>query len=661
MRLLLFVPTCLLVFALCPANAGPQNKDKDKPKFSNRLAKEQSPYLLMHAHNPVDWYPWGPEAFEKAKKENKLIFLSVGYSSCYWCHVMERESFNNPDVAKLLNDSFVCIKVDREERPDVDQIYMTALTVQTRATGGWPLSMFLTSDGRPIVGGTYWPREDRTIDGKKYPGFMSLIKIVHEAYRDAKKELLDQADRLADATRKEMESPVKGIVLVDLDRQLIKAAVERLADGFDDKHGGFGNADAEFRGPKFPVPCRLDFLLRQYEQTKSKELLDMVTLTLDKMAQGGIYDQIGGGFHRYSTERTWSVPHFEKMLYDNSQLVEVYAKAYRITKNSEYRRIIQETLAFIEREMTSPEGAFYTSLDAETHHEEGRFYVWTDEELQKAFPDKKELQFFRKVYAAQGKPNFEGKYYILRLSKSLADIAKDEKLSEAALLAKLAPLKKKLFDIRSQRDRPFLNKIALTSWSGQMIAAYAEAGKALDEPAYLKTAARAAEFVLKQQRTKDGRLLRTYGSAPGQAAKAQGAAYLDDYAFLIQGLVSLYEASGDKRWLAEARGLTDTMIKHHKDDKRGGFFFAAHDHEKLFVRHKDQYDGPQPSGNSAAMRNLVRLAKLTGEVRYRDLAEEGFKSFLVSLKMTPTGMTTMLSGLDEFLGIAAKDEPKSKN
>jgi uncharacterized protein YyaL (SSP411 family) len=641
--------TSLLVMASVPAPAGPPKTAKDKPKFTNRLAKEQSPYLLMHAHNPVDWYPWGPEAFEKAKKENKLIFLSVGYSSCYWCHVMERECFNHADVAKLLNQWFVCIKVDREERPDVDQIYMTALSVIRRgAGGGWPMSMFLTSDAKPIVGGTYWPREDRVVDGEKDPGFMTICKIVHDAYRDQAKEVLAQADRVAEATVAELESIVKGIVLVDLDRKLLDNAVEHLKENFDPVHGGFGNASSKFRGPKFPLPSRIDFLLQQYERTKTRELLDMVTRTLDNMARGGIYDHLGGGFHRYSTERTWTVPHFEKMLYDNAQLVEVYAKAYRITKKPAYRKIVEETLAFVEREMTSPEGAFYTSLDAETHHEEGRFYVWTDKELDAALPDKADAQLIRKVYGA-AKPNFEGKYHILRLETPLAEIARAEKLTEKELESRLAPLRKKLFDVRSQRDRPFLNKIALTSWSGQMIAGYAEAGRSLDVPKYVKTAIRAAEFLLKNQRTKDGRLLRTYGAAPGQPAKAQGNAYLEDYAFLVDGLLNLHSATGDKRWLAEARNLTDAMIRHHGDAKRGGFFFTAHDHEKLFARHKDQYDGAQPCGNSIALRNLARLAKLTGDKRYRDEAEKGFKSFLVSLKSTPTGLTAMLMALEEFL------------
>jgi uncharacterized protein YyaL (SSP411 family) len=633
-----------------------QEKGKeDKPKHTNRLAKEQSPYLLMHAHNPTDWYPWGPEAFEKAKKENKLIFLSVGYSSCYWCHVMERECFNHPEVAKLLNQYFVCIKVDREERPDVDQIYMTALTLLQRGRGGWPMSLWLTPDGKPIVGGTYWPREDRMVDGEKELGFKSVCKLVYEGWRDDPKELLAQADRVADAVKAELDSPVKGIVLIDLNRELIEHAVDALKEAFDKEHGGFGNPDTKFRGPKFPLPTRLDFLLQQHEQSKSILVLEMVTTTLDQMAMGGIYDHLGGGFHRYSTERTWTVPHFEKMLYDNAQLVEVYARAYRLTKNPEYKRVVQETLAYVEREMTSPEGAFYSSQDAETHREEGRFYVWTDKELEAALPDAKDREFVAKVFGSGEKYNFEEKYHILRLAKPLPDVAKDLKLSEADFSARLAGVRKKLLDKRSERDRPHLNKIALTAWSGQMIAAYATAGKELNEPAYVKRAAAAAEFVLKHQRTQDGRLLRTFGAAPGQKAKASGNAYLDDYAFLVHGLLNLHDATGEKRWLDDARSLTEAMIKHHGDAKRGGFFFTAHDHEKLFARHKDQYDGAQPSGNSVALRNLSRLWRLTGDKTYRDEAEKGFKAFVVYLKRSPTGETTMLMGLEEFL----QDEKKA--
>jgi uncharacterized protein YyaL (SSP411 family) len=622
-------------------------QDMDQPKFTNRLAKEQSPYLLLHAHNPTDWYPWGPEAFEKAKKENKLIFLSVGYSSCYWCHVMERESFNNPEVAKLLNQWFVCIKVDREERPDIDQVYMTALNL-LQGRGGWPMSMFCAPDGKPIVGGTYWPPDDRMIDGEKSPGFKTVCKVVFEAYRDKQKDVLAQADDLAQAVIKELENPVKGVVLIDLDRKLIDAAVDGLKEVFDPVWGGFGNPDNKFKGARFPMPPRLDFLLQQHVRTKSPELLDIVTKTLDQMGRGGIYDHIGGGFHRYSTERTWTVPHFEKMLYDNAQLVEVYAQAYKLTRNSEYKRIVDETLAFVQRELTSPEGAFYTSLDAETHHEEGRSYVWTAKELANALSDKEEMRLLRKTYLSD-LPNFEAKYFILRLAKPLAETAKEEGTTPQELEGRLTSIRKKLFDKRSQRDRPELNKIALTSWSGQMIAGYAVAGKALDEPAYIQRAAAAAEFVLKHQRTREGRLLRTYGAAPGQAAKAQGNAYLEDYAFLVHGLLNLHDATGDKRWLDDARSLTDVMIQHHSDVKHGGYYFTANDHEKLFARNKDQYDGAQPSGNSVALRNLARLARLTGDKRYRDEAEKGFRAFVAAMKRSPTGLTTMLMGLDEFL------------
>ena len=395
-------------------NLAAGDKGKGKPKFTNRLAKETSPYLLMHAHNPTNWYAWGPEAFAKAKKENKLVFLSIGYSSCFWCHVMERESFNNEEVAKILNDHFICIKVDREARPDIDQIYMTALNVQGQS-GGWPLSMFMLPDGRPVVGGTYWPREDKKVDGDVAYGFMTILKKMNDAYKEDAKQFEKIATGLAERTTRALESAVPGIALVPLDRELVDKVVEELQEEFDPDFGGFGNPRRAFRGSKFPMPPRLDFLLQYAERTKDKKILAHVTLTLDQMALGGINDQIGGGFHRYSTERTWTVPHFEKMLYDNAQLVEVYSKAYRLTKKPLYRRVVNETLAYIEREMTSPDGAFYSSQDAETHHEEGRSYVWTPKELTEALPDKAELEFIKKIYTEDNKLNFENKYHILRL------------------------------------------------------------------------------------------------------------------------------------------------------------------------------------------------------------------------------------------------------
>jgi uncharacterized protein YyaL (SSP411 family) len=639
----LLVLALLLPLSDPSSQAGPTKKDA-KPKHTNRLARETSPYLLLHAHNPVDWYPWGPEGFAKAQKEGKLVFLSVGYSSCYWCHVMARDSFENEEVAKLLNQWFVCIKVDREERPDIDHIYMTALQTFNAVNrlgggGGWPMSMFLTADGRPIAGGTFWPADDREVDGQKVAGFKSILKNVHRIFTEKPKAVEKDADQLAELTRRALAGQVPGLALVALDRDLVQGGVDELKERFDKEYGGFGSPARKFRGPKFPTVTNLELLLHEAGRQKSPELLKMVTLTLDKMATGGIYDQIGGGFHRYSTERTWTVPHFEKMLYDNGQLAEIYARAYRVTKNPLYRRIVEETLAYVQREMMSPEGAFYSSQDAETHHEEGRFYVWTDKEIDAALPDKEENQLARKIFGADGPPNFEKEYHIFTLPRPLTEEQRP----------RVAAVKRKLFEARSKRERPMTNQIALTAWSGLMIAGFAEAGQALKTPAHVETAAKAASFVLAHQVTKEGRLLRTYGAQPGKAPMAQGPAYLEDYAFLVHGLLALHEASGDKKWLDQARSLTDVMIRLHGDKKAGGYYFTANDHEKLFARSKDQYDGATPSGNSMALYNLVRLWKKTGEERYRAEAEKGFKTFAGTLKASPAALTTMLLALNSYL------------
>jgi uncharacterized protein len=633
-----------LLACLTLTAAGAGEPVKGKPKHTNRLARETSPYLLMHAHNPTDWYPWGPEAFEKAKKEGKPIFLSIGYSSCYWCHVMERESFNNEEVAKILNDSFVCIKVDREERPDIDQIYMTALHAHRSGGGGWPLSMFLMPDGKPIIGGTYWPREDQKDKDEVYPGFKTILAAVRDEYKKNPEALAKQAADLAARTRFALDNAgVPGIAIVNLDRALIGDIVDAIKEEFDPEYGGFGAPHRKFKGPKFPTPCRLELLLHEGVRTKDDKLIGMVRLTLDQMAAGGIYDQVGGGFHRYSTERTWSVPHFEKMLYDNAQLVELYARAFKATRDPVYRRIVEETLAYVAREMTSPEGAFYSSQDAETHHEEGRFYVWTDQELADAIPDQAERGFIKDFYQAN-QPNFEGKYHILRTL--LKPPAVDPQ--------KLAALKQKLFEARAQRDRPFLNKIALTAWSGEMIGAYATAGQMLGEHRYVEIAAKAADFALAHQKTKDGRLLRTYGAATGQTPKAAVNAYLEDYAFLVHGLLNLHDATGAKKWLDEARALTDTMMRFHGDEKAGGYFFTAADHEKLFARSKDQYDGAQPSGNSMAARNLVRLWIATGDARYQKEAERTFRTFAGTLKAHGQSLVTMVHALDLYIDAKSK-------
>jgi uncharacterized protein YyaL (SSP411 family) len=628
-------------------------KKEAKPRHTNRLSREISPYLLQHAHNPVDWFPWGDEAFAKAKKENKLVFLSIGYSSCHWCHVMERESFSNEDVAKLLNRWFVCIKVDREERPDIDNVYMTALhTFGER--GGWPLSMFLTADAKPIIGGTYWPPDDREIDGTKMRGFKSVLKIIHNLHEKKAEELAKQADVVAERTTEALAGAARGPAPIELNRDLVNGAVEAVKDEYDKHHGGFGSPEKRFRGPKFPTPPFLVLLQSEAARNKSAELAEILAVTLDHMARGGIYDHVGGGFHRYSTERTWTVPHFEKMLYDNAQLAEVYATAYRSTKKEQYRRVVQETLAFVSREMTSPDGAFYSALDADSDDEEGRFYVWTDKELDAVLTVKAEADLAKAVYGTDSAPNFESKYHILLLPRPVGEVAKDMKLTEEQLHERLAPAVTKLLKARSKRDRPFLDTKVLTSWNGQMIAGFAVAGQMLEEPKYVQTAERAVDFMLSTLQTKDGRLLRTYGAAPGQKAEARLKGYLDDYAYLVHGLLCLHEATKAKKWLDEARALTDKMIELHGDAKDGGFYYTATDHEKLFARSKDRYDGAQPSGNSVAARNLVRLWIKTGEERYRTQAEKSFRAFAVALKTSPSSSTSMAEALAMYLDAQQK-------
>ena len=639
----------LALLGMVSTTAAADPKDA-KGKPANRLAKESSPYLLQHAHNPVDWHPWGEEAFAKAKKENKLVFLSIGYSSCHWCHVMEKESFANPEVAKIMNQLYICIKVDREERPDVDHIYMTALNVRGQR-GGWPLSMFLTYDGKPFWGGTYWPPEDKKIDGQEISGFKSIIQLINDVWKDKPKEILKDADTLATQTTNSLANVGRGVALVDLNRELVTAGVDGLKEEFDKVHGGFGSAARQFKGTKFPIPPYLRLLQHEANRTKSAELAGVVNLTLDKMAQGGIYDHLGGGFHRYSTERTWTVPHFEKMLYDNAQLVEVYADAYRTTKNPVYRRVIDETLAFVQRELTDPQGGFYSALDADTEGEEGKFYIWKDKELLDVLGDKAAVDLIKRVYASEGAPNFESEFYILRLGKPLAETAAQMKLSEADLEKQLEPLRRKLFDARAKRPRPFLDTKVLTAWNGQMIAGYAVAGQVLENKAYIAAAVKAADFILANLRTKEGRLLRTWSARPGEKPVAKLNAYLDDYAYLVHGLICLHDATADKKWLDEASALTAKMVELFADAERGAFYYTSHDHEKFFARAKDQYDGAQPSANSTAARNLVRLWAKTGDDKQRALAEKSIKSFVVALKSDPTRLTTMAEALGMMLDV----------
>ncbi len=629
---------CLSLLLVAPAAEPP----KGKP---NRLAGEASPYLRQHAHNPVDWYPWGPEAFARAKKDGKLVFLSVGYSSCHWCHVMERESFSNPAVAAILNANFVCIKVDREERPDVDEVYMTAMQV-VGESGGWPLSMFLTPDGKPIFGGTYWPPDDREVDGQTIPGFKSVLKKVMDLDKAKHKELLAQADKVAEMTADALERNHRVVPIGELNRELVADTAASLE--LDPVHGGLGSRSREFKGAKFPRPSALALLLRVSQRPGFEKTAKLVTLTLEQMAAGGIYDQLGGGFHRYSTERTWTVPHFEKMLYDNAQLVELYADAYRADPKPLYKRAIAETLEFVRREMTSPDGAFYSALDADSEGEEGRFYVWTTQELDDALGTGAAARQFETVYGT-GSPNFEGKYHILRLAPPFA--------GEDAL-SKLAPLRAKLLAVRAKRPRPFLDTKVLTGWNGQMIAAYARAGEVLKEPKYVAAAEKAADFLLSTMRTPDGRLMRVYASRPGEKPQARGPAFLEDYAFLVHGLLNLHDATGRAKWLDEAKALTGLILKWYGDAERGGFYMTPRDGEKLFARGKDYHDGAQPSGNGMAARNLVRLYDRTKADEYRKAAEKTIRQSAVVLRTQPQASPLTAEALDRLLELTAKPGPR---
>jgi uncharacterized protein YyaL (SSP411 family) len=629
-----------------PGNIPPQAKP-------NRLAKESSPYLLQHAYNPVDWYPWGPEAFERAKKENKLIFLSIGYSSCHWCHVMERESFSNPDIAKVMNEHFICIKVDREERPDIDDIYMTALQV-TDQQGGWPLTMILTPDGKPIFGGTYFPPTDKKIGGDEIPGMKTILAKVIELDQKERPELIKQADHIAQLTREALERNQLGVALIKLDRDLVKGAIDAFE--IDPEYGGLGNKSRQFRGTKFPRPPVWGLLLRVSNRPTQAELAKLVHLTLNKMIEGGLYDHLGGGFHRYSTERTWTIPHFEKMLYDNAQLVELLSEAYAIRPEPLYQRTVDETLAFIKREMTAPNGGFYSALDADTNHKEGEFYLWTVEEIKQILGDAN-ADFFLSIYG--NRANFEDRFLILRLAEPLAETARKLKLTEDQLLARLAPLKKRLFEARAKRERPFLDTKVICAWNGLMIAGYAKAGQVFNNRDYIQAASRAADFILTTMRTKDGRLFRLHAAVPGQPPTARGTAFLDDYTYLVHGLLNLHDATGEQRWLDEARALTELAIKFHGDGNRGGYFFTASDAEQLFARSRDSYDGVQPSGNSQMARNLLRLWQKTKSDRYRELCVRTIKAFALPLRLQPGTMPTLARCLDELLEVTG-DEPATR-
>jgi uncharacterized protein YyaL (SSP411 family) len=571
---------------------------------------------------------------------------------------MERESFSNAEVAKLLNEHFVCIKVDREERPDVDDVYMTALNVAGES-GGWPMTMFLTPEGKPIFGGTYFPPEDRVVNGETVAGFKTILKKVVELDKTDRDGLFKQADRIADATADALERNARGVALVALDRELVTEATTSYA--IDTEHGGVGDPAKMFQHAKFPRAATWTFLLQQSRKAGNEAYRKAVTNTLHRMAGGGIYDHLGGGFHRYSTERTWTVPHFEKMLYDNAQLAELYSEAFRIDPDPQYKRTVAGTLGFVSRELTGPEGAFYSALDADSNGKEGEFYVWTADEIKQVLGNDADASFVKAVYGVTA-PNFEEKFHILRLPKPTAEIAKDLKVTEEQLLERLEPLKAKLFAHRAKRVRPFLDTKVITAWNGQMVAGYATAGAVFKDKEFLAAAARAADFLLTTMRTKDGRLMRIYAAVPGEKPAPRGNGFLDDYSYLVHGLLCLHDATGEKKWLDAAKALTDLAIEWHGDKVRGGFYYTARDHEKLFARAKDGFDGAQPSANGVMARNLLRLWKKTGDVAYRDFCVKTVRAFAGVLKSNPGAVPSLARCLDELLDATANDptvlEPK---
>ena len=593
----------------------------------NQLIHETSPYLLQHANNPVEWYPWGDEAFEKARSENKPVLLSIGYSACHWCHVMAHESFENDEIAKLMNDNFVNIKVDREERPDLDQIYMNAVQMMTHH-GGWPMTVFLTPEGVPFYGGTYFPPQDRY----NMPGFPRVLIGVAEAYRDRQDDIRETGTSLVNELRRLSET--SGLDQ-PVEQELLDAAYTGIIRNSDSINGGFGGA------PKFPPAMALEFLLRTYARTGNSDALDIVSHTCQKMAEGGIYDQLGGGFHRYSTDSKWLVPHFEKMLYDNALLSRLYLHYFQVSQSESAREIVEGILDYVLREMTDAPGGFYSTQDADSEGHEGKFFVWDIDEIRNTLGER-DAALFNSYYNITAAGNFEGKN-IPNVTRSFAEVAEAHSISVAELHESLRECKRKLFELREARIKPDRDEKVLTAWNGLMMASFAEAGVILDRPDYTDAARRNAQFVLTNLR-KDGALLRTWKDG---VAKFNG--YLEDYAFLIEGLVTLYETTGEFRWLEEALALTDRMIEEFWDSEGGGFFFTGKSHEKLIVRSKDYFDNATPSGNSVAALVLLRLAIFAGKDDYRNLAIAILREVGNSVRRYPSGFGYALCAADFLL------------
>ncbi|WP_291994007.1 thioredoxin domain-containing protein [Candidatus Accumulibacter sp. ACC003] len=599
-----------------------------RPLFSNRLALETSPYLLQHAHNPVNWFPWGDEAFAEARRLGRPVFLSIGYSTCHWCHVMEEESFEDQEIATFLNRHYVAIKVDREERPDLDAVYMSAVQ-QLTGGGGWPMSVWLTAAREPFYGGTYFPPRDGIRGSRR--GFLSLLGALSETFHRDPEQIGKASEALLQAIRQDIEGG-QGEAAAPLDlpaRTLIDAAVDHYKRSFDHVHGGLQ------RAPKFPshVPVRL--LLRHYQRSGDTEVLQMACLTLEKMAAGGLYDQLAGGFHRYSTDGQWLLPHFEKMLYDNALLVVAYSEAFQVSGRADFARVARETCDYVLREMCDAGGAFYSATDADSEGDEGRFFVWTEDELRRELAgvdDGETTRLFLEHYDVRAGGNWEG--------RTILNVPRPDE----GVWARLAGARARLYAVRARRVPPLRDDKILTAWNGLMISALAVAGAILDEPRYVAAAARAADFVLSHLRAADGELQRSFKD--GQARQA---AFLDDHAFLTAGLIDLYEASFDGRWLDEALALGEASERLFADPS-GAWFMAGQQHETLIAREKPAYDGAEPSGTSVALMNALRLGLYTDDPRWRQIAERGFAAHARVLGERPLAMSEALLALDFLAG-----------
>ena len=604
--------------------------------YRNRLAGEKSPYLLQHADNPVDWYPWGEEAFELARRENKPVFLSIGYSTCHWCHAMAHESFEDSQIANLMNDAFVSVKVDREERPDIDMLYMTVCQNMT-GSGGWPLTIVMTPEKQPFFAGTYIPRDNRF--GRR--GMSELIPLIKETWENRNEEILSSASGVTAGIQKSALSHPGA----ELGEPTLHLAFNELSDRFDEENGGFGGA------PKFPTPHNLLFLLRYWKRTGNSEALGMVEKSLQSMRRGGIYDHIGFGFHRYATDQRWLVPHFEKMLYDQALLAMAYTESFQATGNDEYAGTAREIFTYVLRDMTAPGGGFYSAEDADSEGEEGKFYLWTHDRI-KDMLSLNEADLFMKIFNVEQIGNYteestgtKNRQNILHLNKSLEIISSENNIPIPELQERLESIKQKLFTDRDKRVHPQKDDKILTDWNGLMIAALARGGRVFNEPEYTKAAAGAVDFILNNMLAPDGRLLHRY-----RDSEAALPAHLNDYAFIIYGLLELYETTFEVDYLKKALQFHQILSEHFWDNENGGFYFTADDGEDLLVRQKEIYDGAIPSGNSIAMLNLLRLGRFTTNPDLENKAAAIGRAFAADVLQMPSAYTQLLMAVDFALG-----------